>query len=53
LTADFFQQLHHRNQGIAHRRGANRAVNDVYNDAKVRIHVDVEGGIGQINLIAD
>ena len=28
-------------------------VNDAYNNAKVRIHVDVQGGIGQINLIAD
>jgi hypothetical protein len=28
-------------------------VNGAYNDARVRIHVDVEGGIGQINLIAD
>jgi N-terminal domain of toast_rack, DUF2154 len=28
-------------------------VNDAYNDANVRIRVDVEGGIGQIDLIAD
>ena len=28
-------------------------VNDAYNDAKVRIHVDVQGGIGQINLLMD
>jgi hypothetical protein len=28
-------------------------VNDAYDQAKVRIHVDVEGGIGQINLISD
>lgn len=27
-------------------------VNDAYDDAKVRIHINVEGGIGQINLLA-
>jgi hypothetical protein len=35
------------------RKQGDHWVNDAYNDAKVRIHVDVEGGIGQINLIAD
>jgi hypothetical protein len=35
-----------------HRQG-DHWVNDAYSDAKVRIHVDVHGGIGQINLIAD
>jgi hypothetical protein len=35
------------------RRQGDHWVNDAYNDAKIRIHVDVEGGIGQINLIAD
>ena len=34
------------------RRQGEHWVNDAYNDAKVRIHVDVEGGIGQINLLA-
>ena len=28
-------------------------VNDAYNDAKVRVHVTVEGGIGQINLLSN
>jgi hypothetical protein len=35
------------------RRQGDHWVNDAYHDAKVRIHVDVEGGIGQINLIAN
>ena len=35
------------------RKQGDHWVNDVYNDAKVRIHIDIEGGIGQINLIAD
>jgi predicted membrane protein len=35
------------------RRQGDHWVNDAYNDAKVRIHVDIEGGIGQINLIAN
>lgn len=28
-------------------------VNDAYNDAKVRIHVEVHGGVGQINLLGE
>jgi hypothetical protein len=40
-----------KTQGL--RRQGDHWVNDAYNDATVRIHVDVEGGIGQINLIAD
>jgi hypothetical protein len=35
------------------RRQGDHWVNDAYDDAKVRIHVDVEGGIGEIRLIAD
>jgi hypothetical protein len=35
------------------RRQGDHWVNDAYDTAKVRIHVDVEGGIGQIRLIAD
>jgi hypothetical protein len=35
------------------RRQGDHWVNDAYNDAKVRVHVDVEGGIGQINLLAN
>jgi hypothetical protein len=35
------------------RRQGDHWVNDSYDDAKVRIRVDVEGGIGQINLIVD
>lgn len=34
------------------RKQGDHWVNDGYDAAKVRIHVDVEGGIGQINLIA-
>ena len=40
-----------RMQGL--RRQGNHWVNEAYNDAKVRIHVDIQGGIGQINVIAD
>jgi len=35
------------------RKQGDHWVNDAYDNAKVRIHVDVEGGIGQINLIVD
>jgi N-terminal domain of toast_rack, DUF2154 len=35
------------------RKQGDHWVNDAYNDAKVRIHVDVQGGIGQINLISN
>jgi hypothetical protein len=35
------------------RRQGEHWVNDAYNDAKVRIHLDIEGGIGQINLIGE
>jgi hypothetical protein len=35
------------------RRQGDHWVNDAYDDAKVRIHLDVEGGIGEIRLIAD
>jgi hypothetical protein len=35
------------------RKQGDHWVNDAYDDAKVRIRVDVEGGIGQINLIVD
>jgi hypothetical protein len=35
------------------RKQGDHWVNDAYSEAKVRIHVDVEGGIGQINLIVD
>ena len=35
------------------RKQGDHWVNDAYDNAKVRIHVDVQGGIGQINLIAD
>jgi hypothetical protein len=35
------------------RKQGDHWVNDAYSDAKVRIHVDVEGGIGQINLVVD
>ena len=35
------------------RRQGDHWVNDAYDDAKVRIHVDVEGGIGEIRLISD
>jgi hypothetical protein len=47
----------HGGIGEIHTEGLRRQddhwVNDAYKDAKVRIHVDVEGGIGQINLIAN
>jgi hypothetical protein len=35
------------------RKQGSHWVNDAYDTAKVRIHVDVEGGIGEINLIAN
>lgn len=35
------------------RKQGDHWVNDAYDQAQVRIHVDVEGGIGQINLISD
>jgi hypothetical protein len=35
------------------RKQGDHWVNDAFDNAKVRIRVDVEGGIGQINLIAD
>lgn len=35
------------------RKQGDHWVNDAYDTAKIRIHVDVEGGIGQINLISD
>ena len=35
------------------RREGDHWVNDAYDRAKVKIHVDVQGGIGQINLIAE
>ena len=35
------------------RKQGDHWVSDAYDDAKIRIHVDVEGGIGQINLIVD
>jgi predicted membrane protein len=33
------------------RKQGDHWVNDAYDDAKVRIHLSVEGGIGQINLL--
>jgi hypothetical protein len=38
-------------QGL--RRQGDHWVNDAYDGAKVRIHVDVEGGIGEITLISE
>jgi hypothetical protein len=35
------------------RREGDHWINDAYRDASIRIRVDVHGGIGQINLIAD
>ena len=35
------------------RREGGHWVNDAYDDAKVRIHLDIHGGIGSIRLIAD
>jgi hypothetical protein len=35
------------------RREGGHWVNDAYEDAKVRILLDVHGGIGEIRLIAD
>ena len=40
-----------KTQGL--RREGGHWVNDAYEDSKVRIHVDVHGGIGAIRLIAD
>jgi len=40
-----------RTEGL--RRQGDHWVNDAYNDAKVRIHLDIEGGIGSISLISD
>jgi hypothetical protein len=40
-----------KTQGL--RREGGHWVNDAYEDSKVRIHVDVHGGIGEIRLIAD
>jgi predicted membrane protein len=40
-----------RTQGL--RREGGHWVNDAWEDAKVRIRVDVHGGIGAIHLIAD
>ena len=40
-----------RTQGL--RREGGHWVNDAYQDSKVRIHVDVHGGIGEIRLIGD
>jgi hypothetical protein len=38
-------------QGL--RRESGHWVNDAYEDSKVRIHLDIHGGIGSIRLIAD
>ena len=35
------------------RRESNHWVNDAYEDSKVRIHLDIHGGIGSIRLISD
>jgi hypothetical protein len=40
-----------RTQGL--RREGGHWVNDAYEDSKVRIHLDIHGGIGSIRLIAD
>jgi hypothetical protein len=40
-----------RTQGL--RREGGHWVNDAYDDSKVRIHLDVHGGIGSIRLIAE
>jgi predicted membrane protein len=40
-----------RTQGL--RREDGHWVNDAYDDSKVRIHMDIHGGIGSIRLIAD
>jgi hypothetical protein len=40
-----------KTQGL--RREGGHWVNDAYEDAKVRIHLDIHGGIGSIRLIAD
>jgi predicted membrane protein len=40
-----------KTQGL--RREGGHWVNDAYEDAKVRIHLDIHGGIGSIRLIGD
>jgi hypothetical protein len=40
-----------RTQGL--RREGGHWVNDAYEDSKVRIHLDIHGGIGAIHLISD
>jgi len=40
-----------KTQGL--RREGDHWINDAYEDSKVRIHLDVHGGIGSIRLIAD
>jgi predicted membrane protein len=40
-----------RTQGLHRQYGY--WVNDAYEDSKVRIHLDIHGGIGSIRLIAD
>ena len=40
-----------KTQGL--RREGGHWINDAYEDAKVRIHLDVRGGIGSMRLIAD
>jgi hypothetical protein len=40
-----------KTQGL--RREGSHWVNDAYEDSKVRIHLDIHGGIGSIRLIAD
>jgi hypothetical protein len=40
-----------RTQGL--QREGDHWVNDAYQDSKVRIHLDIHGGIGSIRLIAD
>ena len=40
-----------KTQGL--RREGGHWVNDAYEDSKVRIHLDIHGGIGSIRLIAD
>src|ERR1019366_5318472 len=40
-----------KTQGL--RREGDHWINDAYDDSKVRIHLDVHGGIGSIRLLAD
>jgi predicted membrane protein len=35
------------------RKEEGRYINDAYNSAKTKIHLEVKGGVGQINLIAE